>query len=363
MRPSASKTKPSTGSPGEAKVAQELWGTFASLSKRAQGPRLFVVDARVADLFPKVKALALGAPHVLLRGGESAKNIRSLERILGEASTLPRSAGTIYAIGGGTIGDVATVAAHLVKRGVRLVQVPTTLLAAVDSSLGGKGAVDLSTNGRLYKNAAGVFHYADETWICTELFETLNERQIREGSIEAWKMVVCLDPKLYSAYSRRAPNLRTLIRDARELKTKVCTQDPYETRGIREVLNFGHTIGHAVESLSGFKLSHGEAVGLGILAALDVGRAMGVTSEIVAAEVEETFAKRVGVLPRAKMGRLLMSVTDAALLELVRADKKNRIAGEVKMVLLERPGTTKFVRVPVEVLVQLARSWRKSLRP
>ncbi|HEX8538814.1 MAG TPA: 3-dehydroquinate synthase, partial [Cystobacter sp.] len=191
--------------PGAYRPANDRWGPFTRVSATLPEGSLVVVDKRVAKLHPTLlSALQARRPHAILQliGGERAKSFESLEQVLSAGLMLPRS-GTLVAIGGGTIGDVCTMAAHLLKRGVRLVQVPTTLLAAVDSSLGGKGAVDVTVNGRVVKNPVGVFHYADEAWICPELFSSLSEAQLREGAIEAWKMAVCLDGPLFRRYMRK----------------------------------------------------------------------------------------------------------------------------------------------------------------
>jgi 3-dehydroquinate synthase len=282
--------------------------------------------------------------------------------VLAGGINLPRS-GTLVAVGGGTVGDVATVAAHLLKRGVRLLQVPTTLLAAVDSSLGGKGAVDLVVRGRVVKNPAGVFHYADETWLCPELYATLSDAQVREGSIEAWKMVASLDAPLFKKYVRTPPALEKLVKDARGLKEDVCSKDPYEHQGLRRVLNFGHTFGHVLESLSRFKLSHGDAVGLGILWALDVGRHLGITPESVAHDVERALARGPGVLGRDRAAEIARRAPLKDVVALLDADKKAGANGELRMVLLTAVGTAEVVDVMPKTWRALWPAWTRGARP
>jgi 3-dehydroquinate synthase len=352
--------------PGAWRPANDLWGPFARLcARRLPEGSLAVVDRTVARLHPGVvPALRERRPRalVLLTGGERAKNFASLQQVLTAGLSLPRS-GTLVVVGGGTLGDVATVAAHLLKRGVRLVQVPSTLLAAVDSSLGGKGAVDLSARGRVVKNPAGVFHYAEEAWICPELFSTLSETQRREGALEAWKMVASLDAALFRRYVRRAPSLEQLVRDARRLKDSVCERDPYEQTGLRRVLNFGHTFGHVLEGLSRFRLSHGDAVGLGMLCALDVGRHLGVTPEDVAAQVEEALHRGPGVLGRERTAALLRRASLRDVTALLAADKKAGHAGELRMVLLTAVGATEVRDVSAEAWRALWPAWTRGERP
>lgn len=351
--------------PGAYKPATDYWGPFPKLSKRLPEGSVAVVDRTVARFHPGlVAALEERRPRAIIQitGGEKAKNVASLEKVLVGGLALPRS-GTLVVVGGGTLGDVATVAAHLLKRGVRLVQVPTTLLAAVDSSLGGKGAVDLTLRGRVVKNPAGVFHYAEEAWICPELFSTLSEAQRREGAIEAWKMAVCLDGPLFRRYARKAPALEKLVKDARRLKESVCAQDPYEQSGLRRVLNFGHSFGHVLESLSRFKLSHGDAVGLGMLCALDVGRALGVTPAPVAAEVEQALHHGPGVLGRDRIATLLRRAPLDEVVELLAADKKAGKAGELRMVLLTGVGSFEVQEVSEATWRNLWPAWKQGVRP
>lgn len=352
-------------SPGAYRPARDHWGSFAKLSARLPEQSLVVVDRRVARLHPQLmQSLRARAPQavVVLAGGERAKTFTALEQILVRGLALPRS-GTLLAVGGGTIGDVSTVAAHLIKRGVKLIQVPTTLLAAVDSSLGGKGAVDLTFKGRVVKNPAGVFHYADEAWICPELFSTLTAAQHREGALEAWKMVVSLDAKRFGAYRREPPPLERLVRDARQLKAAVCEADPYELQGLRRVLNFGHTFGHVLESLSDFKLAHGDAVGLGMLCALDAGRALGVTSGPVAADIEAALHAGPGVLGRKRMQQVLRGASERELTSLLAADKKAGSAGELRMILVAKPGSWTLETVTAQTWKPLCRAWAEGRRP
>lgn len=350
--------------PGAYRPASDRWGSFKRLCAGLPEGSIAVVDRRVARLHPHVlPALKARKPRavVQLTGGEVAKTFEALEQVMAAGLSMPRS-GTLVAIGGGTIGDVSTVAAHLLKRGVRLVQVPTTLLAAVDSSLGGKGAVDMTVRGRVVKNPVGVFHYAEEAWLCPELYASLSDTQLREGALEAWKMVASLDEELFHAYVRRAPSLERMVKDARRLKESVCARDPYEHQGLRRVLNFGHTFGHVLESLSNFTLSHGDAVGIGMLCALDVGRAMGVTPEDVAWQVEDALHQGPGVLGRERMADLLERAKLKDVTALLSADKKAGSAGELRMVLLTAIGSAEVRDVSADVWRELWPLWTEGKR-
>lgn len=356
--------------PGSYQPGLDLWGDFDALCReRLPGRCVALVDVRVAMLHPNVvHSLERAGTKVLrLRAGENTKSLRVLEKVLAATTELPRS-GTLMVVGGGTLGDLGTVAAHLIKRGVRLIQVPSTLLAAVDSSSGGKGAVHAATRdekGRSsqVKNAVGAFHYADETWLCERLFETLKPRQLREGRIEAFKMFATLKAPLWRKHAREEAPLGVLVRDARALKAAICKKDPYEKLGLRPVLNFGHTFGHVLESLSHFRISHGDAVGLGMLCALDVGRRMKLTPDELAKDVETALVEGPGVLPRDDMASVFADADAAHIEKLLVADKKTSSKGELKMVLLRALGKWELVTVPAAIWQSLLPSWQNGERP
>jgi 3-dehydroquinate synthase len=352
--------------PGSYLPPDDRWGTFEALAEDVPEGALVVIDRRVARLHPSLaRALKDRQPRAVVRlaGAEESKSLEALEQVALAGRGLPRS-GTLVAVGGGTIGDVCTVAAHLIKRGVMLVQVPTTVLAAVDSSVGGKGAVNLGDRrGGGVKNALGVFHYARRTWLCPEVFATLEPEQVREGFTEAWKMAVCLDETTWTAWSAAPPGLEQLIREGRALKARVCAEDPYELKGLREVLNFGHTFGHVIESLTRFRVAHGDAVGLGMLCALDVGRATGVTPEDVARQVEAQLHRAPGILPRSRLAKVLAGHKPADLEDLLRADKKSGPGGELRMVLLRRIGEWSLEHLEGNVWRRLVPAWKEGWTP
>ncbi len=208
----------------------------------------------------------------LLPDGEAAKSWRVLGRLLEwlVGRGLKRDSG-IVALGGGTVGDVAGLAASLALRGVPLVQVPTTLLASADSALGGKTAVNLAAG----KNLAGTVHQPALVLADVSVLRTLEDRDFRSGLAEVVK-ASCLDARLDRAMTRLSPRLlrredaaiAEAVWHALRMKARFVSRDPHETRGLRVALNLGHTIGHALETASRHELSHGEAVAWGLLAIL-----------------------------------------------------------------------------------------------
>jgi 3-dehydroquinate synthase len=190
-----------------------------------------------------------------LENGESSKNTQNYIKLLNFLSEHGATRSDIViALGGGVVGDLAGFAAATYMRGVPYVQIPTTLLAAVDSSVGGKTAIDLTAG----KNLAGAF-YQPEIVICDhDLLKTLPERIFADGMAEVIKYGVIADPELF-----RMTDLEEIIARCVTIKRDVVCEDEFET-GARKILNFGHTVGHAVEKLSGYAISHGEAVAIGM---------------------------------------------------------------------------------------------------
>ncbi|MBI5494709.1 MAG: 3-dehydroquinate synthase [Deltaproteobacteria bacterium] len=358
-------TRAALAAPGSWRPTLDRWGTFHACAAALPRGALCLVDERVATLHPPVvPALTRRASNavLLLRAGERAKSLAALGRVSERAARQSRNA-PLVVVGGGTLGDLGTVVAHLARRGVPLVLVPTTLLAAVDSSVGGKGALHATSGGRLVKNAWGCFHYADAAWLCPELWTTLDARHLRQGAVEAVKMAACLDAGAFARWALAVPALEQMVRDARALKARVCHSDPYEITGARRVLNFGHTFGHALESLTGFRLAHGDAVAVGMLCALDVGRAAGVTGERLAAELERILREHLRAPGRRRLTGILRRCSDDDVAALLASDKKGADAGGLNMVLLERAGRAGTHRIAARAWRRLARAWREGVTP
>jgi shikimate kinase / 3-dehydroquinate synthase len=279
--------------------------------------------------------------------GEAAKSWTALGRLVSElAARGLRRDGGIVAFGGGTVGDVASLAASLSLRGVPVVQVPTTLLAAADSALGGKTAVNLPAG----KNLAGTFHHPRLVCVDTRLFSTLSGRDHLSGLAEVVKSALLSAPfwrrlpALAEGLARRdGPALAEAVERSLRLKASVVARDPGEALGLRHVLNLGHTVGHALEGASGYRLRHGEAVAWGLLAALRLSVARGLlperTAVRAASRVEELLAPP--VLTRAVRRKWPSFLT---------ADKKADRSG-LRDVLLAGPGQPCLARVTAAELV------------
>jgi 3-dehydroquinate synthase len=240
----------------------------------------------------------------------------------------------VVALGGGVTGDLAGFVAATYLRGVSLVQVPTTLLAMIDSSVGGKTGVDT----RHGKNLVGAFHQPRVVVADVTTLSTLSDRHIRAGIVEAIKHGAIADPDYFhwvtsqcpALLDRNSATLTQLVKRSIEIKATVVAEDERE-QGVRAILNFGHTVAHALEAASHFELIHGEAVALGMLAEAHLGECLGVTTTGTADAVRESLAA--AGLPT----QLPPSMDTDRALRLLATDKKSRM-GSVRFALLAHIG-------------------------
>ncbi len=299
-----------------------------------------ISDTHVAELYGEaaVRALAdggLDSEIFTFPAGEWNKSADQWSRLCSALmwAGLGRD-GAVIALGGGVTGDLAGFVASTYMRGVPVVQVPTTLLAMVDSSVGGKTGID---TGQV-KNAVGTFHHPAAVLVDPELLSTLPRYQRISGLAEAVKAAAIRDETLLSWIEERSERLRKgelatttdLIERSILIKTDVVRQDP-EERGLRAILNFGHTFGHALESLSGFSILHGEAVAAGMRVEARLGEQIGITEPGTGERLDAVLAAC--GLPEVLETPLHVD----ELLERARPDKKAR-AGSLRWVLLARPG-------------------------
>ena len=207
-----------------------------------------------------------------LPGGEACKNWKTLGAVLAwlAAKNTERSE-TLFVIGGGAACDLGALAAALYRRGMPLTLVPTTLLAQLDASVGGKCAVDFIENKKRIKNFAGAFYPANQVLISPSFLESLPARERRSGLGELLKMLYLegVEPdiasmQLFLANGKMNASMQRQVQRAIAAKIGFVRRDPLDTKRIREALNFGHTVGHALESMAGGEISHGEAVAFGL---------------------------------------------------------------------------------------------------
>jgi 3-dehydroquinate synthase len=292
--------------------------------------------------FPKDEK---GAPTILfLPSGERHKRLASVESLAQQLATAGADRDSLLlAFGGGVLGDMTGFLAAIYMRGIRYVQIPTTLLAQVDSSIGGKTGVNLQAG----KNLIGSFHHPQAVFADTNLLATLPPAELRAGLQESIKAGIIYDPKLFRYMEQNAdailapkknPDpaaLTRVVTASVRVKADVVSKDEKES-GLRMILNFGHTIGHAIEAATNYKqLLHGEAVAWGSIAALNVARNRKAIDPKQADRIESLIL-RYGPLPPFK-------ATANKLVALTSRDKKNR-SGTRSFVLPTAIGKTEIVR-------------------
>jgi len=318
-----------------ADLRAELAALVAGL-REAGRPAAVVTDAHLAERQGAVLAACGDLPRLVLPPGEETKSLASLGRVLDFLAELriDRS-GVVLAFGGGVIGDLAGFAAATYLRGLDVYQIPTSLLAMVDSAVGGKTGINL----RAGKNLVGAFHQPRGVFIATGLLATLPPREFAAGLAEVVKYGLLGDAALFAELERArltagSAELPAVIRRCCALKAAVVEGDERELApaGGRALLNLGHTFGHAIEQVTGYgAYLHGEAVAIGLAAAARLSRHLGTLPEADVARIERVLAAH--QLPVRLGGRL--AVPD--LLAAMARDKKVR-AGLPRFVVLQRIG-------------------------
>ncbi|KKS98372.1 MAG: 3-dehydroquinate synthase, 3-dehydroquinate synthase [Candidatus Gottesmanbacteria bacterium GW2011_GWA2_43_14] len=239
---------------------------------------LLLTDKQVYGLYGKkvVGLLSKIAPVrvSIADDGEKAKDLKILPELLAPffEGKLTRNF-CLVSLGGGSISDIGGFIAAILLRGIAHLVIPTTLLSMVDAAIGGKNGLNFKRRGRIYKNAVGTFRLPDLVICDINLLQSLPDREVRNGFGEIIKYRLAFGkPELngvsaadFQQLSKQ--KLTSLIRECQQIKMKIVSQDPLDTRGLREALNLGHTVGHAVEGLFPEKFSHGEAVALGLRSA------------------------------------------------------------------------------------------------
>jgi 3-dehydroquinate synthase len=298
-----------------------------------------VITDRTVSKLHRGNLLAAGvekhASVLEISPGEASKTLATVEMIYNcfSQADLGRD-GVVVALGGGVVGDVAGFAAATWMRGVGWIQVPTTLEAAIDASVGGKTGVNHDRG----KNLIGAFHQPEAVLVDTDFLATLPDRDFVAGLAESVKHALIQsseflewhDQNSAAIVARDLPETEELIYRNCAIKAAVVGQDERE-QGLREILNFGHTVGHAIEHALRYDLRHGECVGLGMLVANEISRSRGWMAREACAPVRQLLVN-LG-LPV----RLPRSINPAEILAACRLDKKTR-DGVLRFVLLRRPG-------------------------
>ena len=304
-----------------------------------------VTDSNVASLYlDPLKASLTQAGYAVsafvFPAGEPNKRMHTVSDMLEFfASERLTRMDCVVALGGGVTGDMAGFAAGCYLRGVRFVQVPTTLLAAVDSSVGGKTAVDLDAG----KNLAGLFHQPSLVLCDTNCFASLSPDEFANGAAEAIKTGILDDEALFSLFETgdARAEVTDIVSQCVAFKARIVEADETET-GIRKTLNLGHTAGHAIERCSDFTIPHGHAVAVGLAIIARASERLGWATEPIAQRIEHALTRN--GLP------ITTSFTPEALAEAALMDKK-RAGGTITLVVPKQIGDCVLIDIPVEQLL------------
>ena len=291
--------------------------------------------------------------------GEASKSASCALRLLNQISTYDVNKRIfIIALGGGVVGDLSGFVAAVYKRGVPYIQVPTTLLAQIDSSIGGKTAIDLETG----KNLVGAFYQPRLVVADTGALKTLDKRQIRNGLAEAIKYGIIGDAKLFSFIEANYKKflqgevkvLNFVVRRCAQIKAEIVSEDEKETKGVRTILNFGHTVGHAVEAAGRYdQYHHGESVGLGMRVAARICVSLGFLTAPQERRINQLITS-VGLPDK------IAGIPLAKILDLMRHDKKFS-AGHNRFVLTGSIGQVIVVNdIPEKLIIQAIQAYQSN---
>jgi 3-dehydroquinate synthase len=330
-------------------IGSKATNQFAAAVSDALGDMshaLFIVDQAVADQWGKPLAEQLQSNQVrvdshLVPSGEPSKSFKQLESLLEwMLSTGADRRSVVVAVGGGVIGDLAGFAAASFTRGIRFVQVPTTLLAMVDSSVGGKTGINLPTA----KNMVGAFWQPSLVWIDTDVLSSLPDRDYISGLAEVIKYGVIDDAPFFdwlesncqALVNRESAAVREAIARSCQSKANVVGADERETSGRRAILNYGHTFAHAIEATAGYgTLTHGEAVAIGMQMAANLAISLGMCDA-------ELLKRQTALLQNVGLPITFADASTEEMLPVMQRDKK--VAhGKLRFILPTKIGEVELV--------------------
>ena len=323
---------------------------------------VIITDKSVGRIYGKkveavLKAKGFGVKTFAVPVGEKSKSAGVAMGLIEKIARHDVNKGLfIIALGGGVVGDLAGFVAAVYKRGIPYIQMPTTLLAQIDSAIGGKVAIDLSVG----KNLTGAFHQPKLVFSDVKFLTTLDKRQIRNGLAEAVKYGVIIDKKLFEYLEKNYAKFLSLdprvlikvVEDCSRIKAGVVSKDEKETKGLRTILKFGHTLGHAVENAGRYnQYHHGEAVALGMRMAAHISCRKGLFTTGDAERLNQLLSN-IG-LPQKFKG-----ITQAKILAAMSHDKKF-IAGKNRSVLARRIGKVQVVSgIPLPLIQEAIWAYR-----
>lgn len=302
---------------------------WIDLLKKVATRFAIITDDHVKDLYGTALKKRFEAELFSIPPGEKSKT-RQWKEIL-EDQMIEKGLGrdtAIVALGGGVVTDLAGFIAATYCRGISFISIPTTLLGMVDASIGGKVGV----NTPHAKNWIGAFYHPRFLFIDPDLISTLPAKERQNGMAEIIKYALIASPTLFEKLVKKKPSDEDLIRESCSIKTRIVTEDPQE-RGLRRILNFGHTIGHAIETVSSYRVSHGQAIAIGMVAEARLSYKMGTLCEkefFMIMELFETYGFSL---------QLPKEIEEGQLIKTMRLDKK-ALSQMPRFVMLEKIGKT-----------------------
>lgn len=313
-----------------------------------------ITNARIKERFGAKLEKALYSAGISVKfktvpDTEKSKSIETAYSVIKDISRYDKKKRIfIAAFGGGVIGDLSGFIASIYKRGTPYIQLPTTLLAQVDSSIGGKTAVDLPQA----KNLIGAFYQPKLVFSEIKFLNTLDKKQLRSGIAEVIKYGAVKDARLFSYLEKNYKNILALspsaleyiVKRSSKIKAGIVSRDEREEKGIRTILNFGHTAGHAIEAACGYKTyNHGEAIALGMLIAADISKGLGLIAE-------QTFDRIMKLIKAAGLRTEIRNLRQAAIINAHYRDKKF-IGKKNRFVLIKGIGKAKIAEnIPLALI-------------
>jgi 3-dehydroquinate synthase len=342
-------------------ISQSKNDFFVNLNKLTKANTFFIIsDKNIKKLYLKwfthlLKQKGFNIKRAILNAGETEKNIKNLSLLYEKA--LKENLDTkscVIALGGGVVGDIAGFFAATYMRGIDFIEVPTTLLAMTDSSIGGKNAI----NTIYGKNIAGIFYQPKLVWINPSFLKTLPVQHIRNGLAEIIKHSVIFDKNFYSYLFNMfekgvisSINFDYIIYQSCSYKAKIVERDEKETTGLRALLNFGHTFAHALETITKYKkFLHGEAVAIGMLFAARLSLELKMCSF-------ETYQKVKNILIEANFN-LKTNINCTKFLSLMKKDKK-AVNGNINFVLIKDIGKAINHYVKDDIVLSVLRKFQE----
>lgn len=324
------------------KISHDL----ADLETLISGRKCLLLYQRGTDQFKEALPLSLSEKIVSLEvpEGDRCKTLETAGEII-ELLALEHfsKSDTVLALGGGSLSDLAGFVASVFKRGIGCIFIPTTLLSMVDASIGGKNGLNFAE----MKNIIGTFYQPDAVIIHLQYLSGLPDDQYISGMAEVLKYAASLDREFYlnllgnkaKVQKRDQNTMMYVIKKCISLKIAVVRRDEFETKGIREVLNFGHTIGHAIEAATGFTLSHGRAVAAGMLIECAISEHHGITKPGTLSQIEELLKQFIPSVMEVE--------TDNNLMKFIRNDKKIR-NNRIRLPVLEQIGRIRIEDIGID---------------